>query len=414
VNGDAHLAQDITQTVFVNLARKAHTLPTEIVLGWWLHRVTCFVAGTTMRGERRRQFRERQAVAMNTPEDHMPDNLAMLTPILDEAINQLGPDDRIAILLRFFDQLEFRAVAEKMGSNEDAARMRVTRALDKLQVLLKNRGVTFSAAALSAALAVGFVSAAPIGLAATVAGTAFANATTGGVTATLLKYITMTKLKIAVVSTIAVAALATPLWMQHQSLAKLREENQSLRLQATQLARLQTENQRLSDLAAQANAKQAPAEQQARDLARLRNEVAQLRDQTNELVRVRQQIQTLSQHAASGIAPVSGAVVAIPSGVFPDANQTANICLNNLRLIQEAKQKWALDNHKQNGDMPTMEDLRPYFGQGPDKAQPSGIHGVLPNGVIVEELAVCPGHGVYKVGAIGENPTCSVPGHVLP
>src|ERR1022692_3164375 len=67
VNGDSHLAEDITQTVFVDLARKAHTLPPEVMIGGWLHRDTCFVAGTTMRRERRRHIRERQAVAMNVP-----------------------------------------------------------------------------------------------------------------------------------------------------------------------------------------------------------------------------------------------------------------------------------------------------------------------------------------------------------
>ena len=183
VNGDAQMAEDVTQTVFADLARKARTLAPEVMLGGWLHRDACFVAGKTMRGERRRQFRERQAAAMNIPEDHTAANLGLVAPILDEAINQLEPDDRTAILLRFFDELEFRAVGERMGSNEDAARMRVSRALDKLHTLLKNRGVAFSAAALGTALAAGFVSAAPLGLAATVAGTALAGTASGGATA---------------------------------------------------------------------------------------------------------------------------------------------------------------------------------------------------------------------------------------
>ena len=100
--------------------------------------------------------------------------------------------------------------------------------MDKLHALLKNRGVTFSAAALGTVLAAGAVTAAPLGLAATVAGTALASVTTGGVTATLLKFMTMTKIKIAIVSSIAAAALAVPAVMQHQSIAKLREENQTL------------------------------------------------------------------------------------------------------------------------------------------------------------------------------------------
>jgi len=54
VGGDAHRAEDVTQTVFVDLARQARTLPAEVRLGGWLHRHTCFVAANTMRGERRR------------------------------------------------------------------------------------------------------------------------------------------------------------------------------------------------------------------------------------------------------------------------------------------------------------------------------------------------------------------------
>jgi RNA polymerase sigma factor (sigma-70 family) len=285
VHGDAHLAQDITQTVFVDLARKAHTLPPDVMLGGWLHRDACFAAGTAMRGERRRHFRERQAVAMNVPEDHTAANLALVAPILDEAINQLEPDDRTAILLRYFEQLEFRAVGERMGSNEDAARMRVTRALDKLQALLKNRGVALSAAALAAALATEAVTAAPLGLAATVAATALGSAATGGATAALLKFMTMTKIKMAIVGAIAVAALAAPVVMQHQSIAKLSEENQSLQQQAAQLSSLQEENERLSNLVVQASTAPTPEEKQVRELARLRDEVGRLRQQTNDMAK---------------------------------------------------------------------------------------------------------------------------------
>src|SRR5947209_3838242 len=98
-----------------------------------------------MRGERRRQARERQAVEMHALLEHSAVNFSQVGPILDEAINELGDADRKAILLRFFEQRDFRSVGEAMGSNDDAARMRVTRALEKLQSRLKRRGVPSTA-----------------------------------------------------------------------------------------------------------------------------------------------------------------------------------------------------------------------------------------------------------------------------
>src|SRR6476620_4027977 len=155
VGNDADLAKDVAQTVFIDLARKAGSLPSDVMLGGWLHRHTVFVASTLMRGARRRHARERQAAEMNAIQDHTPDNLAQIAPILDEAIDQLAAEDRQAILLRFFEQREFRSVGELLGSTEEAARKRVARSLEKLQLLLKRRGVSLSVAALGSALAAG-------------------------------------------------------------------------------------------------------------------------------------------------------------------------------------------------------------------------------------------------------------------
>src|SRR2546423_1868637 len=141
LNNDTHLAEDVTQTVFADLARMARTLSPKVLLGGWLHRHTCFVASKTMRAERRRQLREQKAVEMNSLPDDSGDELASVAPLLDDAINQLWAEDRAAILLRFFEQRDFRSVGEALGSNEEAARKRVNRALDKLQVFLKHRGV---------------------------------------------------------------------------------------------------------------------------------------------------------------------------------------------------------------------------------------------------------------------------------
>jgi len=111
----------VTQTFFLDLARQAQTLPAEMRLGSWLHRHTCFVAANTLRGERRRQTRERQAVEMNALQNHLEADFSRVAPLLDEAINDLAEADRTAILLRFFEQQDFRAVGAVLGSTEDAA-----------------------------------------------------------------------------------------------------------------------------------------------------------------------------------------------------------------------------------------------------------------------------------------------------
>ena len=168
VEGDTHRAEDVVQIVFVDLARVARTLPADVKLGGWLHRDTCFVAATLLRGERRRQDRERQAMEMNTLQNHSEADFSQVAPLLDEAINELDEADRTAILLRFFEQQDFRAVGEALGSNEDAARMRVSRALEKLEEFLKRRGITATAASLGVVLTANAVQVAPVGLVVTI------------------------------------------------------------------------------------------------------------------------------------------------------------------------------------------------------------------------------------------------------
>jgi RNA polymerase sigma factor (sigma-70 family) len=207
VAGDAHLAEDVTQMVFIQLARKAGRLSPDVALGGWLHRATCNVAATVTRGERRRRAREGQAAEMSTmQDDHTADNLAELAPVVDEAIEELASDDRKAILLRFFEQREFASVGRALDVTEDTARKRIDRALNRLETLLRRRGVSFSAAALGTFLAVEAVKAAPAGLAVGIAGTALASAAAGGgFLLTLVKFMTMTKIRIGVVSAILIA-----------------------------------------------------------------------------------------------------------------------------------------------------------------------------------------------------------------
>jgi RNA polymerase sigma factor (sigma-70 family) len=276
VNGDAHLAQDVAQGVFTDLARMARKLSPDVKLGGWLHRHTCFVASNTMRRERRRELRERSAVEMNSMEDHSGENLALIAPVLDEAINELGAEDRDAIMLRFFEQKDFRSVGDALGSNEEAARKRVSRALDKLHGLLTRRGVVLSTTALTATLTTHVVSAAPAGLAVSISAAAVASVAAGSGTALTLIQI-MAKAKVGI-ATALVVAVAIPVAMGVREHNKLRAENEALRAQAAQVVQLTAENARLASLAAQAKVPATAASNDpSRELLKLRGEVGRLR-----------------------------------------------------------------------------------------------------------------------------------------
>ena len=213
VRGDTHLAKDVAQTVFVDLARMAGRLSGDVMLGGWLHRHTCFVAANTLRSESRRLERERQAMEMNSLRNPPDAGMAELAPVLDEAINQLGAQDRLAILLRFFEQRDFRSMGATLEISEDAARMRVNRALEKLQALLKERGVTSSSTSLGNSLTTQLLIAAPAGLAGVLAAKALgmaAVAGTGGAQAApLIRYLFSSKLRIGFVSLVTAALVAT-------------------------------------------------------------------------------------------------------------------------------------------------------------------------------------------------------------
>ncbi len=215
VDGDTHRAEDVSQMVFADLARMAGKLSGSASLGGWLHRHTCFVARTVMRGERRRQARERHAAEMTAlNQDH---GLTPIAPILDEAIQELGPDDRDVILLRFFERLNLRAVGEALGTTENVAQKRVSRAVQELGILLKRRGVSLSAAALAGSLAAGAVSAAPAGLAFSIAAGAFAAAGVGpGLSTAAAKVAVVTKAKWGVITVIIVAGILTGIVLHQQ------------------------------------------------------------------------------------------------------------------------------------------------------------------------------------------------------
>jgi RNA polymerase sigma factor (sigma-70 family) len=239
--GDAHLAEDVAQRVFTDLARKARSLSGHAVLGGWLYRSAQFAASDVVRAERRRRAREQEASVMHESLSVGPTvgdaDWQKLAPVLDQAIGELAAPDRDAVVLRFFEGRPFAEIGATLRLTDDAARMRVDRALDKLRAALVRRGIRSTTAALAAALANQAVVAAPAGLGASVAGAALASAgataAAGAVGAASgaggwMTFMTMTKLQLGISGVLAVAGTVA-FALQADSGAALRKEIAALR-----------------------------------------------------------------------------------------------------------------------------------------------------------------------------------------
>jgi RNA polymerase sigma factor (sigma-70 family) len=290
IGGDAHLAQDVAQLVFSDLARKARSLPENVVLAGWLHRATRYAAAQLLRTERRRAAREQEAVTMHSilseadpdPSRRSPTDAdwAQIRPLLDQALDELGDDDRDALVLRFFEQRSLAEVGQALGANEDAARKRVTRALERLRAELVRRGITTTAATLSAAIAVNAVQTAPVGLAAALSTTAFAGTTLATAAATATKAIAMTTLQKTIIGATLAAAVGTGIYQTRQA-SSARAEAEALRQQQAPLnehiQRLLSERDAASTRVLGLTEELASAKKNSAELLKLRGEVAVLR-----------------------------------------------------------------------------------------------------------------------------------------
>jgi len=175
--GESPLADEVAQAVFLVLARKAGAIGPRVVLSGWLFRTTRFVAARAQRAEQRRTHHE--TLAAMQPSSHeptvLPEHWRAVEPHLDAALAALPATDRDAVLLRYFEDRPLRAVGERLGVNEEAAKKRVSRAVEKLRAWLTGKGVLLSTTGLLTLLGNLPAHSAPAGLAGQITSAATAN-----------------------------------------------------------------------------------------------------------------------------------------------------------------------------------------------------------------------------------------------
>ncbi len=182
---DVHLAEEITQAVFLVLAKKAGKIPRGTVLPGWLYKTTRFTASHALRAKLRRERYEYQALQAMTPVIGPQQAWREIAPLLDEALAKLGEAERNSILLRYIEKKPFREVARALGISEDAAKKRTARALEKLRTHFAKRQVVWPTTAIIAALSNCAVEAAPAKLASAILASAAASAVTAPLAVTL-------------------------------------------------------------------------------------------------------------------------------------------------------------------------------------------------------------------------------------
>lgn len=285
------LAEEVAQSVFADLARAAVPLcgmKPDTILTAWLYQVTRRTAIDVVRKESRRQLREQIAVEMTNMNSNSSE-WTQIEPLLDEAMDTLDETDRSAILLRYFENKNLREVGKSLGTSDDTAQKRVSRAVERLREFFAKRGVTVGASGLVVVISANAVQAAPAGLAtaisttAVLAGTAVSTSTV----ITAVKTIAMTTLQKTFIATMLTVVAGAGLYETHHA-ATLRSQVQNLQQQQAplteQIQRLQHERDEATNrlAALQAENEQLKSNQNTAELLKLRGEVARLRNNVND------------------------------------------------------------------------------------------------------------------------------------
>jgi RNA polymerase sigma factor (sigma-70 family) len=292
---DAHSAEDVTQAVFVALAKDANQLLDRSQVAGWLHRTAQNIAAQTVRTEVRRRAREKEASAMNEinrPELEVP--WQDIAPRLDAALGELNEPDRDALLLRYFQGKSAREMGEILSIPDSTAQKRLNRAVERLRELFANQGIKVSAIALVPILAANAVQAAPVGLALTIA-TSIAAATgtaslSGSTALAATKTIAMTGLQKTIVAFTLSATIGAAIYEAREAevaRCRLTSFQQQSAVNSNQLADLARERDAATNELSELREDKARMARELATLPRLRGQAALANNTQQELMKAR-------------------------------------------------------------------------------------------------------------------------------
>jgi RNA polymerase sigma factor (sigma-70 family) len=295
------LAEEVTQTTFISLARDANRLAPDTILAAWLYQVAYRTAANVVRRESRRQLREQIATELNAMNATAAD-WTHIEPLLDEAMHALDETDRTAVLLRYFENKSLREVGATLGTSENAAQKRLGRAVERLREFFAKRGVTVGTSGLVVVISANAVQAAPVGVNAVIAAAVVGIAAATAATATVF---TMNWLNAKAVALMVAAAIIVGTGVYFSFQQKLAQADADLRKSIT----------RQDQLTAARNEALAAMQVRDQELGRLRGDIVQLHAENVRLLAQVPLAKLAGAVSVSGGQTVSGAIVHVVSGL---------------------------------------------------------------------------------------------------